>query len=402
MGCAMRKPITKRAVDALKPGQIIADDQLPGFVCRRLPSGRLSYALRFTKDGRRKWLAIGVGITPEAARKAAQAHAGEAAKGNDPATEREMRRRKTLATRTVDDILDGFVKSRVRGLRTESEVTSLLDRLVRPRIGTRPIDALKRLEVVELLDKIAESKSPRTADKVLSVLNTAFRWHATRDDGFRSPIVPGMARLSLKQLSRDRSLTDDEIRSLWSALDECTPEAYTRIVRALLLSACRLNEVAQLSRSEIDDDTAIIPAERVKTKTEHVIPITPALAALIGKGDGFLFSTDEGGSPFSGFSKAKNRLDAIIAEQRKRDGLKPMPGWRLHDLRRTARSLMGRAGVPTDHAERVLGHTMPGVRGVYDRHSYLPEKRTALERLAVTVDGIVNPTPNVVALQVRR
>lgn len=402
MGCTMQKAITKRAVDALKPGQIIADDQLPGFVCRRLPSGRLSYGLRFTKDGRRKWLAIGVGIAPEAARKAAQAHAGEAAKGNDPATEREMRRRKALATRTINDILDNFVKARVKGLRTEREVTSLLDRLVRPKIGTRPIDALKRLEVVELLDKIAESKSPRTADKVLSVLNTAFRWHATRDDEFRSPIVPGMARLSLKQLSRDRVLTDDEIRSLWSALDECTPEAYARIVRALLLSACRLNEVARLSRSELDDDAAIIPAERVKTKTEHVLPITPALAALIGEGEGFLFSTDEGGSPFSGFSKAKSRLDAIIAEQRKRDGLKPMPGWRLHDLRRTARSLMGRAGVPTDHAERVLGHVMPGVRGVYDRHSYLPEKRTALERLAVMVDGIVNPTSNVVALQVRR
>ena len=109
----MQKAITKRAVDALKPGQIIADDQLPGFVCRRLPSGRLSYGLRFTKDGRRKWLAIGVGIAPEAARKAAQAHAGEAAKGNDPATVREMRRRKALATRTVNDILDGFVKARV-------------------------------------------------------------------------------------------------------------------------------------------------------------------------------------------------------------------------------------------------------------------------------------------------
>jgi integrase len=399
----VQKTITKRSVDALKPGQIIADDQLEGFVCRRLPSGRLTYGLRFTTEGRRRWLGLGVGITPEAARKAALMHAGEVARDNDPLSKREHQRLKTLAARTLNQILDAYIRERVNGLRTQSEVTSLLNRYVRPALGTRPIDAIKRLEVVEMLDRVAAEKSPRTADKVLSVLGTCFRWHATRDDEFRSPIVPGMARLSLKSLSRDRILNDDEIRSLWSALDECSPEAYARIVRALLLSACRLNEIARLSDTEIDGDIAVIPAARVKTKAEHVLPITPALAALIGEGKGFVFSTDGGTSPFSGFSKAKARLDTIINQQRKRDGLKPMPGWRLHDLRRTARSLMGRAGVPTDHAERVLGHVIPGVRGVYDRHSYLPEKCAALERLAVMVDGIVNPPPaNVVRLAAKR
>jgi integrase len=406
-GCTMRKTITKRAVDALKPGQIIADDQLPGFVCRRLPSGRLSYGLRFTKDGRRRWLGIGVGIAPEAARKAAARHAGSVAKDENPVTEREARRRKTLAARTLNDILDAFVRERVKGLRTEGELTSLLDRFVRPELGSRPIDAIKRLEVVELLDGIAADKSPRTADKVLSVLGTAFKWHATRDDEFRSPIVSGMARLSLKELSRDRILSDDEIRSLWLALDTCQPEAYSRIVRALLLSACRLNEVAGMQWPEIVDGVAAVPAERVKTKTEHVVPITPALADLIGKqGDGegdFVFSTDGGFSPFSGFSKAKRRLDETIGRQRKDAGLKPMAPWRLHDLRRTARSLMSRAGVSSDIAERVLGHVMPGVRGVYDRYAYLDEKRDALERLAGLLESIINPPAgNVVPLRASR
>jgi integrase len=255
-----------------------------------------------------------------------------------------------------------------------------------------------------MLDDIADGTSPRAADKTLGVMRTALNWHASRDDEFRSPIVPGMARTTLKELSRDRILSDDEIRSVWAACDQVTPASYGRIVRALLLSACRLNEIACLQWSEIDGDMAVIPAERVKTKTEHVLPLTSDLAAWLGeRSPGYVFSTDGGGSPFSGFSKAKKRLDAIIAMQRQKDELEPTAAWRLHDLRRTARSLMSRAGVSTDIAERVLGHVMPGVRGVYDRHAYLSEKREALERLAALVDAIINPpAQNVVPLRAAR
>src|SRR5262245_59183181 len=398
----MRKTITKRAVDALKLGQIIADDALPGFVVRRLPSGRLCYGYRFTKDGRRKWLAIGVGIPPETARKAAAAHAGAVARDHDPMTEREQRRRRTLAARTLDAVLDAYVKEKVTGrLRTQSEIVSLFDRHVRPVLGKRPINELRRLEIVEMLDDIATNKAARAADKTLGVLRAALNWHATRDDDFRSPIVNGMARLALKELSRDRILSDCEIRSVWAACDNATPNAYARIVRSLLLSAARLNEIAGLLWSEIGNETAVVPAERVKTKTEHVVPVIPDLAAQLGeRGSGFVFSTDGGSSPFSGFSKAKKRLDAIIAAQRRRDGLEPMAAWRLHDLRRTARSRMSRAGVLSDIAERVLGHVMPGVRGVYDRHAYASEKRDALERLAAILTTILNPPPdNVVRLR---
>jgi len=418
----MRKTITKRAVDALRPGEMIADKDLPGFVVRCLPSGRLAYGYRFTKDSRRRWLAVGVGIAPEAARKAAARHAGSVAKDENPVTEREARRRKALAARTLNDILDGFVRERVkgRGLRTAAEMQSLLNRHVRPALGSRPVDEIKRLEIVELLDQIADTrsirshdgKSRRVADKVLGVLRSALNWHATRDDKFRSPIVPGMAHTSVREIARDRILTDDEIRAVWRALDNCTPAAFVRIVRALLLSAARLSEISWLQWAEVEPaNTAnralIVAASRVKTSTEHVVPITPALGELIGErgedaGD-FVFSTDGGHKAFSGFSKAKGRLDQVIADQSEEIGLDPMPPWRLHDLRRTARSLMSRAGVSTDIAERVLGHAMPGVRGVYDRHAYLSEKRDALERLAALVDAIINPpAQNVVPLRAAR
>lgn len=409
----MQKSITKRAVDALKPGQIIADDELPGFVVRCLPSGKLSYGYRYTKDGHRRWLAIGMGIPPDVARKAAVIHAGEVALDRNPLTKREDRRRRAIEARSVDQMLDAFLKERVEGrqLRSQSEITSLLDRYVRPKLGNRPINEIKRSEVVAVLDGIADrpssrsrdGKSRRVADKVLGVLRSAFNWHATRDDEFRTPIVPGMARTSLKELTRDRILSDDEIRALWQALDVCKPAAYGRLVRLLLLSAARLDEMARLQRDEISSDELTVPAGRCKTKIDHAVPITPSMAALIGKPEDdageYVFSTDGGFSSFSGFSKAKRRLDELINEQRKKDGLKPIPGWRLHDLRRTARSLMSRAGVSTDIAERVLGHAMPGVRGVYDRHAYLAEKRHALERLGALLDTILTPpTNNVVSI----
>lgn len=393
---AMRKTITKRAVDALKPGQFIVDDKLPGFVCRCLPSGRLAFGYRFTRSSRRRWLAIGVGIAPEAARKAASLHAGAVAKDRDPMTERQERRQRDLAARTLDQVLDAFLKEKVTDrLRTESEIVSLLSRHIRPALGWRPVNEICRLEIVEMLDKIASETSARAADKTLGVLRSALNWHATRDDDFRSPIVSGMARTTLKELTRDRILSDDEIRSVWAACDQVTPPAYGRIVRALLLSAARLNEVAGMSWREIDEEKAIVPAERVKTKTEHVIPLTPDLAAQLGEHhSGFVFSTDSGATCFSGFSKAKKRLDAIITEQREKERLPPMPPWRLHDLRRTARSLMSRGGVPPDIAERVLGHAMTGVRGVYDRHQYLKEKHAALTKLAATITSIVNAPPD--------
>lgn len=409
----MRKSITKRAVDALKPGQYIADDALLGFVVRRLASGRLSYGLRYTRDGKRRWIGIGVGLTPHDARIAATRLAGEVAAEADPLPEREARRIETLAARTVDDVLDGFLERvKVKQLRSAAEMESLLRRHVRPKLGDRHINDVKRSEVVALLDGIAampsarssDGKSRRVADKVLGVLRSAFNWHQGRDDEFASPIVKGMARTTLKELSRDRILDDGEIVTVWQALDRCGPPAYVRLVRALLLSGARLNEMARLRWTEIVGDVAVVPASRTKAKVDDAKPITANLAALIGERAGeagdFVFSTDHGASPFSGFSKAKKRLDAEVAKLRTTAELPPMPPWRLHDLRRTARTLLSRAKVDPDVAERVLGHAIPGIRRVYDQHPFIAEKRDALERLAALVWAIVEPPPaNVVSMR---
>ena len=244
------------------------------------------------------------------------------------------------------------------------------------------------------------------ADHVLAYLRRVMTWHASRSDDFRSPIVRGMARTRPSQRRRQRVLSDDELKAVWRAA-EASQSAFGYLVRFLLLTATRRTEAAAMRRSEVTGSDWIIPQERYKTGLELVIPLSPAAQAVlaavprIGK-SGLVFTTD-GKRPLAGFSKFKRAFDAkVLAGLRKENPDAELPRWTLHDLRRTARSLMSRAGVPSDHAERCLGHVLSGIRGTYDRHEYLNEKRRGFDALAALIDRIVNPTDNIVALSESR
>jgi integrase len=142
----------------------------------------------------------------------------------------------------------------------------------------------------------------------------------------------------------------------------------------------------------------------MKNKREFVVPLSPAARAIIDGMPNFgrhVFTTG-GKSPITGFTKFKAKLDAaVLAELRKQDPeAAPLAPWRLHDLRRSARSLMSRAGINADIAERCLAHIIGGVRGIYDRYAYYDEKKHALEALAGLVERIVNPpADNVVPMR---
>jgi integrase len=215
-----------------------------------------------------------------------------------------------------------------------------------------------------------------------------------------------MARTKPKERARTRILSDDEIRDLHTALDTLgkdAPKCFPAFVRALLLTGQRLRMVSNLPWSEIEGSEWTVPPERNKTGLDHLVPLTATVAALIGtKGKGYVFSSDGGKTPFSGFSKSKAALDAKLTEIRKAAGRKPMQPWVFHDLRRSSRSLMSRAGVSSDHAERVLGHVIPGVRGTYDRHEYADEKRAALEKLDAQINRILRPGQAVIRFPKKR
>ena len=401
----MRAKITKRTVNAMRSGNIITDTEVAGFRARR-QAHAVTYELRYRTGGKRKFLVLGAHgtITPDQARLLAKKRVGEVADGQDPAAARQ--RERAAAANTVNALLDAFLDRYVRkqGLRSAKTIKSAFDRLVRPHLGTKSIYAVTRRNVIEMLDAVEDGSGPVQADRVLAYVRGAFNWQATRDDTFTPPIVRGMARTKPRERIRDRVLDDQEIRDLWNALDQLGAEApgcYPRLVRALLLTGQRRGSVAQIHSDEINGTEWLIPASKMKGKRPHLVPLAPDVQELMGGLRGFLFSTNGGRTPFVDLSRPKAALDKKIAELRKQDGRKPMAAWVHHDLRRTARSILSRYASP-DTAERVLGHVIPGVRGVYDHHAYADEKAAALERLAAHVHAVVHPDEAVVPFPKRR
>jgi len=379
------------------------DETQKGFGLAVTRGGHKSYVVSYRAAGRKRRMHLKRGLTLSDARREAKAILGTVAKGGDPLAERRNAER--AESETLKGIVDEYVAKEGGRLRTIDDRKATLDRLVLPKLGNRQIEDITRTDVARLLDHIAGERGAPMADHVLAYLRRVMTWHASRSDSFRSPIVRGMARTRPSQRRRQRVLTDGELRALWRAA-EGSQGAFSLFVQFLLLTATRRTEAAGMRRGEITGDEWTIPQERYKTGLELVLPLSSAARAALDKvprvgKSGFVFTTD-GKHPISGFSKFKCAFDtAMLAELRRQDPDAAMPRWTLHDLRRTARSLMSRAGVPSDHAERCLGHVLPGVRGTYDRHEYLPEKRRAFETLAALVERIINPpTGNVTSLRV--
>jgi integrase len=205
-------------------------------------------------------------------------------------------------------------------------------------------------------------------------------WYATRADNFVPPIVRGMARTSTKELARSRILTDGEIRTIWNSKQS---GAFPALLKFLLLTGARRAEAANMRWEEIDGDSWTLPGSRNKTRLDLTRPLSAAALAVVeGQRSDCPFVFSKGRKALSTFSRDKVTFDVAVN----------MSNWRVHDIRRTARSLLSRAGVHADIGERCLGHALPGVRGTYDRHSYLPEMTRAYDALAALIERIANPS----------
>ncbi len=319
------------------------------------------------------------------------------------------------ATATVGSVLDAFVAQHVRNknqpLRSADEYESAFKRLVKPRIGKLGIYEVRRSHVIKMLNEIEHANGPVMADRTLAYLRKAFNWYAIRDDLFSAPVVRGMGRIRPKDRARTRVLSDEEIRAIWPVLGQLG--TFGAFVRMLLLTAQRHGEVARMSHKEIGGDGIwIVPAERYKTKRPNFVSLSKAALAVIEAQPRFddcdYVFPSRAKTPYSRSGKSKAKLDkavlaALKTQAKKGTKVMPLPNWTLHDLRRTAKTLMARAGVRPDISERVLGHVIAGVEGTYDRHSYADEKRDALENLAATIERILNPLPsNIETLGERR
>jgi len=390
----MGRALTAKSIENLRPGSARREiaDRTPLLYVVLQPSGRRRFVLRYRIHGQSRKVTLERGLSLSDARRVAADAARELERGNDP---RETRRavRQQAALAAADTVLAVCTAYQARDgvkLRTARQRLRLLERHVFPVFGNRPISSIKRGEIVRLLDKIEDNSGARSADLVLAILGRIMKWHALRDESFNSPIIAGMARHSVKDHARSRILSDDELGRVWRASTDAG--TFGALVRFLLLTAARRGEAAGLRWNEIIGTDWHLPAARNKTAQPLTRPLSGAALAVLDEiphiVDGPYIFTG-GRTALTNFTRQKKLLDAAAG----------VTDYRLHDLRRTARSLLSRAGVPSDHAERCLGHVLPGTRGVYDRHTYESEMQVAYEKLATLIGSIVDPRPNVLPMR---
>jgi integrase len=323
--------------------------------------------------------------TLEQARELAREALHAALRGDDP---RDSRRQKKEAARhTFKAVMAEYIERRVRReqqLRTADEIEARIKNHVLKAWGKRPIAEITRRDVRERLETLVDEGMGAGANRVLSHLSALFKWAAERDYIIVPPTFG--VRAPIPEKRRDRVLSDDEIRALWTAAD--TLGTYGRLVQLLLATAQRRTVTAAMRWDQLDLKAATwtVPGEP-GSKSDHawIVPLNATALAILKRcrvvdGSPYVLASRVKRTYFTGFTSGQKKLDAL---------LKDVPHWTRHDLRRTAASNMTAAGVPRLIVERVLDHADNSLAGTYDRHDYLAEKRDALARWSDRLQTIV-------------
>jgi integrase len=419
----MAKALTIRALETMKPSAArreIPDGYIAGLFFIVQPSGKASWAVRYRVARQTRKLTIGAypGIDLKAARELARTALVKVAGGEDPAAEKIAARtaaRRPADRDLVEKVVPNFIERYSKANTRESswrETERILGKEIAGPWKGRRLSEITRGDVHELLDGIVDRGSPIAANRTLAALRRMCSWAVGRDIIPKSPCEGVKAPAA--ERSRDRVLSDDELRAAWKACDMIA-WPFGPLFQLLILTGQRRDEVAEMRWSEIDLDarTWTLPKERVKNNVEHVVPLSDAAVAILaslprikGKSD-FVFTTT-GDAPVAGFSRAKERVDAYFAEARGKaaDGRETPARWTLHDLRRTFASGCAKLGIGLAVIEKILNHTsgsFRGVAGVYQRHSFADEKRAALEAWGRFVETTVagKSKVNVVAIRAR-
>jgi integrase len=401
----------EKTVKTAKPNpgkrQVIFDEATTGLALIVSPKGKktLSIVAR-GPDGKQVWKSIGEAgkLSVTDARQKAREGVERIKDGLEPFPEEkppapapEPETFKIVAERFVTRWVDkGGRKQDGVPLRSKGEIERQMKAYVYPAWQDKPFLSIRRGQVTELMDELVDNRGAVQADRVLATLTKLFNWYRQYDEHFVSPIIPEMRRSgSYTDRARKRVLSDDEIKAVWTACDDLG--AYGGLVRVALLTGQRKAKLAQMRWQDIaDDGTWTIPTEAREKNNPGALKLPAQARAIIDrqakvKDNPFVF-VGRGKRAFNSFSAGKRSMDAKV----------DIPDWVFHDLRRTAKSLMARAGVRPDISERVLGHVIGGVEGTYDRHGYADEKAAALEALAQLVDLILDPPgENVVRLEER-
>jgi Phage integrase central domain/Arm DNA-binding domain/Phage integrase family len=382
-----RKRLTDLQVAALpiRPKAYFhADPEMGGHYIRITPGGARSFcAVARDPYGKQIWSTVGrsdllrIDEARELARKAIR-------RINDGLPPKEVA---PVLPDSYADVATNWLKREVEKKQpiTRREIERVLQKYVLPAFGDRPFTSIKRSDVSRFLDKIEDRNGSRMADICLSYMKVIADWYSQRDDNFVSPFVKKMRRHQTK--SRERILDDEEIKTMWAQASEAG--SYGAFVKLCLLTAQRREIVRCMRWSALADNVWSIPTiERAKGTAGklklpqiaiEIIRAQPQIA-----GNDYVFAGSRCDGPMAIGRAVETRLGNMATENR----------WSLHDLRRTARSLLTRCRVDRDVAEAVLGHKLRGVEAVYNRHEFFDEKAHALAALANLIEEIINGSPD--------
>jgi integrase len=443
----MPAKLTALKIEQIKPRSVrteIPDAGQPGLYLVVQPSGSKSWAVRYRNTaGQQRKLTLDKFCSLETARKLTRKALDEIAEGGDPAAAKQIRIAAERAKLPDDDntfgaaarrFINQYARGREKRLRSWQEVARLLGLRPDPedekqlltikggladRWGKRHISEITRRDVIALIDSTADKiiengGSGIGANRSLAAIRKLFNWAISKDMIAVSP-SSGVVR-PVAEKSRDRKLSDDEIRWFWHACDTLSASSddkrtgesvFGYAFKLLLLTGQRRREVGRMTEAELNLETRTwsLSKERTKNKREHVVPLS-AIAIEIIKAiphiknpAAFLFCTN-GKTAVSGWSRAKDQLDKLMLEVTRQEakqrgehhGEVNIVPWRIHDLRRTAATHMAKIGTPPHVIEAVLNHVSgvkAGVAGIYNQEQYPKEKRTALDGLARHLDAIV-------------
>lgn len=357
------------------------------------PSGKRAWCVRYRVLGVPRKLTFDEGLTLAQARANALLALEQLAAGQDPAEVQKVgAQAEPTSTKAV---VEEWLKREVSQTRTKAEVTRIMNKEVLTHWKFKAVRDITRPDVLRLLDAIVDRKAPVLANRVLSILKRFFGWTLERGYIEASPVA-GITPPS-KEKSRDRVLSEDELRAIWNAAP-LLKYPFGDYFRLLILTGQRRNEVAQVKWEHLDLDGQLwtLPKEANKAGRIHDVYICkPALELLtnLPRFTGpYVFTTTSGKRPISGFSKAKLLIDKKITEQWKHtksiiaelQGLE-LAQWGIHDIRRTMTTWMANNDVPPHVLAAILNHSPGstlGITAVYARSKWAKEKREALEAWA--------------------
>lgn len=400
----MARGLTTKTIESLKPPSKrseIPDPALSGLYLVAQPTGAKSWAFRYRSDGKPRKLTLGkwpiMGIAD--ARLAASEALDAVEHGRDPGSEK-LALKKEQSTRAnrdrIEALVENFAKRHLSRLKTGATVKRELERHAVAEWKGRDVHSISKRDVIDLLDSLVDSGRGTSANRLRAYLGKFFNWCVERSILGASPMTG--VKAPAKERSRDRVLSDDEIRWLWHGCENAG-QPWGPMAQLLLLTGQRLGEVSGMTDAEIDGNAWHLSAGRTKNGRAHEVPLSgPALDVLEGmeriKSKAGYFHTTNGETPVSGFDSARHNIAEHMqaAADLERGEPVQIPHWTFHDLRRTAATSMARLGISVVVIEAILNHVSgarAGVAGIYNRHSYGDEKRRALDAWASFVMSLV-------------